>query len=117
MCDEVLCFKVWSWDRKLRRTLAIVHNINDNNTLIETFLTSAGQKLNITATTIVTENDGSVIDDGLVLAEYSSKGERYKPLIILSENDHWIPLPDSQENSITRRPVAVLSNVIGKYLL
>lgn len=98
-------FKVWNQDRSKGKSVSIA--LNEAN-LVTLLLQAASQKLTIAASKIVTEDDGTEIDDDDVLISYTKP----KVLIALEDGQQWF----REENAARRTPfdeVQNLQNVQG----
>lgn len=74
-------FKVWNASRCLKTALVLEGDLEN---LLQALLQAANQKLGITATKIVLEECGTVIDDEEVL-----KHVKDHVLILLQEGEEW----------------------------
>lgn len=73
-------FKIWTSSREIRSSIFI----DDTDNFVDKLLTEGSKKLGIEASSIVLENDGTVIDDDKVLQYY-----RNEYFILLQDGEKW----------------------------
>ncbi|XP_066590581.1 uncharacterized protein [Prorops nasuta] len=82
-------YKVWTFDRKRKISLLIEDCFN----LIENVIAKANTKLGIMGTSLVLEEDGTIIDDDEVL-KFCRKSAVF---MLLEDHDKWSPACDAKD--------------------
>lgn len=108
----MLAIKICPNDR-VRRIAVIVHKASQ--TLIPDVITEASKKLGIDGDSLVSEEDGIVIDDDFLIIEW-----KCKLFMLLEKNQHWSPTDEadnincSEENHISNTKSSQKNSRSGK---
>lgn len=94
---QMLVFKVWTGSRRNKTTICV----KDTENVFQHLLQKCNEKLGITGTKFVLEEDGSIIEDDDVFLYYATE---QKVFLLLETSENWQSSTVSHELNIATEP-------------